>query len=236
LNEEGLSETMKLTASNGTLLVTCGVDGPTSSLGLDLAAAWPMAIKAFVGVHPSEAGKERSLDWLGPALKRATGLGEVGLDPKYSEVGARSTQQSVFREQLAAAEREGKPVQVHSRGAERECLKVLAEFRLRSVLMHWFEGEDVLKEVIERGYYVSFGPPLAYSKKLQRMAAKCERGLVVTETDSPVPYAPLRGTHGPWLVPSVVFELSQVWRVGFDDARELAWQNSVRYLGPTEKG
>ena len=44
-------------------------------------------VKAFVGVHPSEAEREGDEGWLAGALEAAAGVGEIGLDPSYSDVG-----------------------------------------------------------------------------------------------------------------------------------------------------
>jgi len=208
----------------------------TSSLALRLGEAYPATVKAFVGVHPSEATRTTSFSWLEQLLGRATGVGEIGLDPKYSEVGTGGAQMEAFLTQLRTAQEARKPIQVHSRDAERECLDALDGFDLGAVLMHWFQGEGVLQEVVERGYYVSFGPSLLYSKKLQRMALRCPRGQVLTETDSPVPFGPLGGFHGPSLVPSVVFKLSELWKGGFEETRGALADNAMRFLGLSEKG
>jgi TatD DNase family protein len=217
------------------LLLTCGVDRETSESGIQLATT-EHTVKAFVGVHPSEALKGGNLRWLTTALETASGVGEIGLDPKYSAIGAGSAQRKVFLTQLEAAEDGRRPVQVHSRGAESECLEVLGEFGLKSVLMHWFQSEEILPMVLKTEYFVSFGPSLLYSKKLQRMAASCNPQQVVTETDSPVPYGPLGGVHGPHLVPSVVFKLAELWGSTFEEARTTTSRNALRFLGATEKG
>jgi len=225
-----------LAKATQTLLVTCGEDRETSSVALKQEEAFPGTVKAFVGVHPSQALKITSLEWLEQDLKRASGIGEVGLDPKYSEKGAGSAQMKALLAQLETSQRARKPVQVHSRDAERECLDALGGFSLGTVLMHWFQGEELLNEVIGRGYYVSFGPSLLYSKKLQRMALRSPRGQVLTETDSPVPFTPLGGIHGPSLVPSVVFRLSELWEKGFEETRAILTGNAMRFLGMSEKG
>ena len=228
-------QALALASSNDTLLLTCGIDQESSWEGVNLAILTRTA-RAFVGVHPSEVLKEPALDWLPGALERASGVGEIGLDPKYSPVGPGSTQVRAFREQLEAAEHAAKPIQVHSRNAEEDCMEALSSFGLKSVLFHWFQDEGRLRRVQDRGYFVSFGPSLVYSKKLQRMAADSARELVLTETDSPVAYVPLGGVSGPSLVPSVVFRLAELWEMTFEEARELVRQNAVRYLGSSEKG
>ena len=225
-----------LAAATHTLLVTCSEDRDTSSAALKEAEVYPGTVKAFVGVHPSRALGAESLSWLEHDLKRASGIGEIGLDPKYSEKGEGSVQMETFVAQLELAQEVRKPIQVHSRDAEKECLDALGGFTLGAVLMHWFQDEGFLQEVSERGYYVSYGPSLLYSKKLQRMARRSSRDMVLTETDSPVPFGPLGGVHGPSLVPSVVFKLAELWGEGFDDTRETLAGNAMRFLGLPEKG
>jgi len=225
-----------LALATQTLLVTCGEDRETSAEALKEAETCPETVKAFLGVHPSKALNAESLSWLEQDLKRASGIGEIGLDPKYSEAGPGSSQMKALMRQLELAQAVRKPVQVHSRDAEKECLDALGGFALGAVLMHWFQGEELLREVVQRGYYVSYGPSLLYSKKLQRMAVRSSYDRVLTETDSPVPFGPLGGVHGPSLVPSVVFKLSELWGEGFDDTRETLAGNAMRFLGLPEKG
>lgn len=117
--------------SMGALLVSAGTGASSSLRGVSLSKEHPTIVKAFVGVHPSEAEREGRPNWLEGALSDAAGVGEIGLDPRYSEVAKESAQMRLFRFQLAAAEKAGKPVQVHTRGVERECLDVLATFRLK---------------------------------------------------------------------------------------------------------
>jgi TatD DNase family protein len=235
LAEQDLPTLMPLSVANQTLLVTCGVDRKTSREALRLAEMYPGQVVAFVGVHPSEATKTEGIGWLRRALAKAAGLGEVGLDPTYSSAGPRGGQMKVILEELEVARRMRKPVQLHSRGAEAAALDVLGGFELPAVLMHWLESEQALPRALERGYYISYGPALLYSKRLQRMAARSPPGQVLTETDSPVPYRPL-GAKGPSLVPSVVFRLAELWGIRFDEAREVLLANSLRFLNLSEKG
>ena len=235
LTEEGLPGLVPWSMSSRTLMVTCGVDRESSREALKMAREHPGQVVAFVGIHPSEAAKSKGTGWLRSALAEAKGVGEVGLDPIYSSVGPGGAQMKVILAQLEMAQRLRKPVQIHSREAETAVLDVLGGFELRGVLMHWLESERALPPALERGYFVSYGPALLYSKRLQRMAAASPRSQVLTETDSPVAYRPL-GAKGPSLVPSVVFRLAELWGVRFEEARETLVANSLRFLGLPEKG
>ena len=213
------------------LLLTAGTGMADSLKGLELCDRNPPLVRSFVGLHPSEVLKERATTWVEEALQRASGLGEVGLDPKYSETGPGTPQMAAFEAQLRLAEASGKPVQVHSRGAERACLDTLGSFRLGPVLLHWFQGEPLASEAAERGYYVSVGPALLVSKKIRRIAGAWPPDRILAESDGPVGFAGLGGAAGPFAVPSVVFELSRILGTGFEEAARATVANGLAFLG-----
>lgn len=202
---------------------------------LEIAMREPVLVKAFLGVHPSEAEAGDDLGWFEGALHEATGAGELGLDPKYSEVSPKSSQMTAFVRQLEAVEKARKPVQVHSRGAERECLEVLSSYDVKSVLMHWFQGEAEQREADDRGYFVSFGPALLHSKRLQRMAISLNPAFVLAESDGPVTFVSLGGAGGPSLIPTVVFALAELWKQTFSEVEERLLWNGLSYLGISGK-
>lgn len=203
---------------------------------LELAEAHPSTVAPFVGIHPSEAAKERDSRWLRALLARASGLGEVGLDPKYSDPGPSGDQMNVLREGLMLAEELDKPVQLHSRDAEAKCLEALGSYRLKRVLMHWLADEKAAREAGSRGYYLSFGPALLYSKKLARIVRNYPPELTLTESDGPVSFAPLGGCAGPYLVPSVAFRIAEERGEDFAEVRERLVRNGSSYLGHWKKG
>ncbi len=230
------SQELRFAREANALLFAAGIGQASSLRCLSLAEAIPDLVRPFVGVHPSEAEKEGDLTWFVEALARAVGVGEIGLDPKYSAVGEGSAQLRVFRTQLSAAEKTGKPVQVHTRNVEGAALAELETFSLQKVLLHWFQGEDAMARAGDKGYYVSFGPALLISRKLQRMAGAWDREHILVESDGPVAFAGLGGVGGPWLVPSVVYKLGEVLGARFVDVGELVVGNSLRFLGAGDAG
>jgi len=194
-------------------------------------------VRVFLGVHPSEAKRDLDLQELERLTASADGIGEIGLDPKYSGISGRSAQMDIFTRQLELAERLEKPVQVHSRNAEKACLAALAAYRLPRVLLHWFEGGDLAKLTAGRGYYVSFGPTLLYSRRLERIVSSYPPDLLLTESDAPVKYPPLGASiSGPLLVPSIVFALARLKGLQFEEMQRKIIDNSRRYLIETGKG
>ena len=217
----------------GMRLVSVGVSPAEASPSLRLRDDCPEVVRCFIGVHPSEAASTPDgLDALSSLWEAADGVGEVGLDPKYSEVSSGSAQMELFRAQVEVAARLKKPLQVHSRDAEESCLDVLDGYSLGPVLMHWFEREELLARVLARPrHFVSFGPAILYSKKLQRIAKRCPPEAVLTESDGPVAFAALGGAGGPGLVPSVAFRLAELWGKSLDEAALRLSLNAKGYLG-----
>jgi TatD DNase family protein len=227
------TEVVEAAEATGTLLVSCTVNSAEAAANLRIREQHPSTVRCFLGVHPSDVSEELPSVSLGDLFSRADGIGEIGLDRKYSDTAEGSLQMKAFLDQLAIAEKLGKPLEVHSRGSEKACVAALTTFRLRSVLMHWFEGEDSLREVASRGYLVSVGPAILYSKKIRRIAASVPGDSVLTESDGPVAYNALGGRSGPSLIPSVLFGLAETRGVSFEEQGREVESNLRRFLSGT---
>jgi len=223
-------ETIRGAAERGMLLVSVSTEPGDARLTERLRDSHPEMVRFFAGIHPSEATAS-SPDGLSELWERADGIGEIGLDPKYSRTGPGDPQMRVFTSQLTVAERLSKPIEVHSRGAEEECLERLSTFTINRVLMHWFEGENHLERVASRGYFVSFGPALLYSKRLRRMARDYPADLTLLESDGPVTFRALGGeAGGSGLVASVAFALAELRGADFRETVELVTKNTRAFL------
>ena len=127
------SDVIRNARARGMRLLSCTVRPAQAELNVRLAEENPGIVKCFLGVHPSDAPEDvdaDSLDPFGGLLQRCDGIGEIGLDPKYSVVGENSAQMRWFVAQLGFAEKMNKPVQVHSRGSEKECLDILEHVQI----------------------------------------------------------------------------------------------------------
>jgi len=221
---------LRVALARSMCLISCTVNASEAPAGERSRLEAPRNVRSFVGVHPSDVTRELPSERLAPFLEGCDGIGEIGLDEKYSTTSDGGAQMEAFIDQLRVAERLGKPVQVHSRGSEKRCLEVLGTFNLKKVLMHWFEGEPQLPEVIARGYFVSVGPALLYSKKIRRIARSLTPGSILTESDGPVSYGPLGGANGPNLIPSVLFGLAAIRGETYDDLERRVGENAKAFL------
>lgn len=225
-----LEQTLKFASERQIRLFSVSTGHDTALTTLELSKRFRSSLKSFIGIHPSAAVTESELDAFSGLLDVADGIGEIGLDPTYSETTPGRPQATIFASFLELAEKHDKPVQVHTRKAERQCLDLLGVHKLK-VLLHWFEGEALLEEAAQRGYFVSVGPAVLYSKKLERIARAYPLDLILTESDGPVSFPPLGGVGGPLLVPSVIFRLAEILKLDLAELAERLFDNSVKYLG-----
>ena len=132
-----------------------------------------------VGIHPWMAEKE-VLDT--SFFDGAIAIGEIGLD-FVCDVD-RTVQEQIFRAQLMEAEARKLPVVLHCVRAFEPMMKILAEHTLQGVIFHGFIGSpQQAKRVIERGYFLSFGPASFRSPKTVEALRNTPLNHIFAETD-----------------------------------------------------
>jgi TatD DNase family protein len=185
-------------------MVTNSTDLETSKLSLELAGKHRGLVYAAVGIHPWNANQlalselQKTVDFICGNVtfrEKIVAVGEIGLDPQYAKrKEQKELQVKVFNEMVRLAERLVLPVIVHSRWSAQKIMDILPSYRLKGVLWHWFSGpSELLTKIVERGDYVSEGPPVAYSEKIQEIVRYVPLERLLTETDGPVRY------YGPFM-------------------------------------
>lgn len=184
-----------------------GVKGVVS-VGMDLAsceklpgiarevdASSPKVYYAF-GMHPAEANLNDlpvMLDLIRHQALDLTAVGEIGLDFWYKwvrkDADRKAEQRAVFRSLLEIAGELKLPVVIHSRGCWRECLETARAVGLTEVEFHWYSGPvDVLRDILDAGYFVSTSPSVGWSPQSREAMAYAPIEQSLIETDSPVFY------------------------------------------------
>jgi TatD DNase family protein len=160
------------------------------------AAALALArsgVFAVVGVHPyhAEGVDDSALSRLRDlaAHPAAVALGETGLD-YFNEFSPRAAQRPAFERQLALAAELSKPVVIHNREADADCLAILRDHAsaLPAVVMHCFgSGPESAEAFVELGCFISFAGNLTFPKaqKLRDAAAIVPLDRLLAETDAP---------------------------------------------------
>lgn len=152
-------------------------------------------ITQFIGIHPEFVDTEdimKFIEIFGNNNDLIDGIGEIGLDPSYLQYkgGTYDKQKEVFNILLSIAEKNKKPVSIHSRKSLPDILETLKTYNLGGVLLHWFAGsKKQLNQSMDMGLYVGYGPVLVYSDEMKMLLRNSRKDRILVETDGPVKYS-----------------------------------------------
>lgn len=207
-----------------------------------IAEAHPSVYFA-AGIHPHEAGRDaHTLDSLAAAAAhpKMVGIGETGLDYFYDN-SPRDAQRESFRLHLRAARALGLPVIVHTRDAEADTMRLLAEEGAGETvdgkpltgLIHCFSGSQELADfAVNVGFYISFSGIATFKKAetLREVARTVPADRILVETDAPyLAPVPKRGkTNEPAFVAHTAHCLAEVRGMTDADFNALTTANVAR--------
>ncbi|MDO4670948.1 MAG: TatD family hydrolase [Aerococcus sp.] len=132
------------------------------------------------GIHPWDSDRYLVSD-LKTYYQQADVIGEIGLDREWTTIPL-AIQRPIFIAQLQLAQALQKPVIVHTKGAEAECLTLLKQYPNRYYI-HWYSAEHYQKEYLAQGYWFSIGPDVFYDTAVQHLATQVPIERLLLETD-----------------------------------------------------
>ncbi len=158
-----------------------------------------------LGIHPCDGLRfgEEALAAIEAAFTeepRLRALGEIGLDYHWPDC-PREQQIELFLSQLSLAKHLGKPVVIHCREADEECLAILESngFKGYPLLWHCFGGDTRLaKRLLHNGWHISIPGPVSYpaNKQIREALSVIPNERLLLETDCPyLAPVPWRGTR-----------------------------------------
>jgi len=190
-------------------------------------------IKVGLGLHPEVAlAKQGELSDLVEGIAQARFIGEIGMDGSRRFRGSLGIQEPIFRAALSECGRHpGKVMSIHSRGAERRVVELLATTKHAGVpVLHWFSGGmSDLETAIRIGCWFSVGPLMLAGEKGRSLVARMPLNQVLPETDGPFTTAGGVALQ-PWDAWSVREPLAEIWDMPVDEVEEQLRQNLHRLL------
>ena len=194
-------------------------------------------VHVALGIHPLRAAGASALELrlFDRLIDQALWVGEVGLDFSRAGAATRDRQLRVFERILGHPRIDRKVLSVHSRGAERETIAMLAETRLTAVL-HWYSGPvGLLDDALAAGLYFSINPAMLASKAGTRVIAALPRDRVLVETDGPHTKIGNQLAR-PADLPRIARDLAGAWGMPYDDTQRLLADNSRALLDSVSAG
>ena len=161
---------------------------------LELVNQYPWEFDATIpnysiGIHPWYIDENRLESDLNSIknklqLKECIALGECGLDKRIET--PLEVQISVFEKQIALAEKYQKPLVLHLVGAFEELLAIKKRLKVSvPMIIHGFsKNQQVAKQLIENGFYLSFGKYLLRNPELEAVFQSIPNDKFFLETDT----------------------------------------------------
>jgi TatD DNase family protein len=192
-----------------------------------------------VGTHPHNAHEELDIPLETiiqlSAHPKVVAIGEAGLDYYYQK-SPKEAQAEGFRRHIAAARITGLPLEIHTRDADEDTIRILEDEHSRGpfpALLHCYTGGEALaRRAVALGLYVSFTGVITFKKSeaLRAIAEQVPLDRLLVETDAPyLAPDPFRGkTNEPAFVVHTAATLAAVKRVSADEMAALTTNNFFR--------
>lgn len=199
------------------------------------------SVWATVGMHPHEADRVTD-DFLDEVLElskhpRVVAIGETGLDYHYDN-SERENQRRSFRKHFELAREAKKPIIIHNRDSDEDCIAMFQEVQPADVLgvIHCFSsGWELAKTALDYGFYLGFTGIATFksAEAVREVLKKAPRDRIVVETDSPyLAPVPHRGKRNrPAYVADVGRSIATTLGMDEEEAAELTTQNACRLYG-----
>jgi TatD DNase family protein len=178
------------------LVILAADDEPELKQAGEVRVRWP-GVRFSIGVHPHAAGTfaadpvaaAQAVDAAIEAQPLTRALGEIGLDYHY-DFSPRDVQQEVFRQQIRLAARRRLPIVIHTREAEDDTFRILAEEPTgpSGGVFHCFTGDrPMARRALDAGFHISLAGIVTFPKaaELKEVARMVPLDRLLVETDSP---------------------------------------------------
>jgi TatD DNase family protein len=192
-----------------------------------------------VGTHPHNAHEE--LDIPVEEIVRLTAhpkvvaIGEAGLDYHYKH-STPEAQAEGFRRHIAAARATGLPLEIHTREADEDTARILADEHAKGpfpAILHCYTGgPELAQRALALGLYVSFTGVVTFKKSdaLREIAKAVPLDRLLIETDAPyLAPEPYRGKiNEPAFVVHTAKALAEIKGVSADELAAATTENFFR--------
>jgi TatD DNase family protein len=205
---------------------------------LQLARSRPEVFAATAGIHPHECAQVPEADWEESARLAAdpvvVAVGETGLDYHY-DLSPRDVQRESFRRSIRIAHDVGKPLVVHVREADPDCVAVLREEGIPAAggVIHCFTGDwESARTYLDLGLHISVAGIVTFktADAIRDAVRRIPRDRLLVETDSPfLAPVPFRGKRNePAHVVHVAARVAELWGATPADVAEVTSRNVRR--------
>ncbi|MEG0296217.1 MAG: TatD family hydrolase [Clostridium sp.] len=197
-------------------------------LNLEYAKKSQYIVPCF-GIHPWSVKKvEFNKEEITEYIKECKMVGEIGLDFFWEEDKSSYPKQlEVFEFFIEKSKKYNKVVNIHTKGAEKEILEILSKYNYYRCIIHWYSGPlDILKELIDKGCYVTISVDVGYSKLTDEIIDSISIDKILTETDGPTALEWVNGEYAyPDKIIDIVDYIAERKNISNKELKEIIYMN-----------
>jgi TatD DNase family protein len=230
-------------------IITSGVNLKTNKIILDIAEKYDIVMPSF-GLYPIDAlaaeleGDETEgfvrdveetkvedvLKFIEDNKDKCAAVGECGLDYHWVK-DKQEEMKAVFQKVIELVEKIKKPIVVHTRKAELDCVDMLESSSInpKKILLHCFGGnKKLIQRAADNGWNFSIPPVIVRLQHFQMMAELVNISQILTETDAPYlsPYPEKR--NEPAFVIETIKKIAEIKNITEEDTANNIYMNYQR--------
>ena len=158
------------------IIVSNGINPSNNKKVIELADRYGKnGVRAALGIYPidslplSDKEIDSEIDFIRKNNEKISAIGEVGLDFK-EDFSQREKQIKVFVKFIMLAAELNKPLIIHSRNAEGQCIAMIERSGVKKVVMHHFSGDmNLVDKIAQNGWMLSIPSSIKYSEHFQNI-------------------------------------------------------------------
>lgn len=188
--EDNVDDIVARMRKNKVIAVNSGADVTANRKTLKLADRFP-EFKATMGLYPLDALRmsdkkiDNEIEFIKENKDSIVAISEVGMDFKEDDE-KHEIQRRNFKMFIELSKELDKPIIVHSRKAEQECIDLLEKLQAKKVIMHCFSGNfNLIRRIVGNKWFLSIPASVKNSEHFQKMIEKVPIENILCETDSP---------------------------------------------------
>ncbi len=219
--------------SNLKAIVNCAIESNQFEFAWHLNEANSNFVYTTLGFAPQKI-KDLNFDETIELIQKfpnIVAVGEIGLDYHWiSESFWQKKQKETFIALIELANAIEKPIVVHSRKAESDCIDILAKHAEQPVLMHCFTGNmSETARVIDFGWMISIPTAVVNRKKHRKIAKKIPLDNALVETDTPF-LSPIQGKRNePANVRYAIEEIAALKGLSVKEVDDATTKNTLEF-------
>ena len=229
LNKDIKEAVERARLANVEQIIVNGITSETNRKIIEMTGAYK-EVRAAMGIYPIEALKmsdsemNKEIEFIRKNAEKIVAIGEVGIDLKESE--DLKNQIKNFKKFISLANELGKPVIVHTRKAEKECISVLKEMKAKKVVLHCFFGKmSLADEGRKEGWSFSIPTSVVHNEQMQKLVERVPSSQILCETDSPYMHPFRSGENEPALVVEGYKKIAEIKKISLEEFEKKVEEN-----------